>query len=310
LSARKPRIPRKGSVLPIVLIASLICAAVATVPMLKWKSEKPPVLATWVWDTTTLTKDKDRLLAFAEEQGVNAIFLHVDRETADFEPYRSFVEEAHGLGIEVEALGGDPTWGLTDYRREIDSFLEWMDDYHRAAGEQAAFDGIHMDIEPYLLREWERDRADVVRQWMENVEYLVAKAKQDASLRVSADLPFWLHRIPARDGGSLGAWMVERLDRVVLMNYRNFAIGENGIVDLALPMIREGTRAGKPVLVGLETGPTDEGEHVTFFGKGTSSLLRQMQWSHIFLRWHNGYGGFSIHDYENWKEASESKPHK
>ncbi len=265
-------------------------------------------MATWIWDTTTLTKDKDNMLAFAEEQGVNVIFLHIDRKSKDFEPYRAFVEEAHELGIEVEALGGDPTWGLTGYRQEIDSFIGWMENYQSAVGDQAEFDGIHMDIEPYLLEEWEEDRDDVVRQWMENVAYLADRMKRDASLRVSADVPYWIHKIPARDDGNLGAWMINRLDRVVLMNYRNFAIGENGIIENALPMIREGTRAGKPVIVGLETAPTDEGEHVTFFGKGASSLHRQMQLSHIFMRGHTGYQGFSIHDYKNWKAASESSP--
>jgi len=280
--------------------------AVATVLMLKWGFEKPPVRATWVWDTTTLTEDGNEILAFAEDQGVNVIFLHIDRETKDFESYRAFVEEAHGLGIEIEALGGDPSWGLTDYQREIEAFMGWIEDYQEAVGEQAAFDGIHVDIEPYLLKEWEQDRDDVVRQWMENVEYLVGRAGQDASLRVSADLPFWIHKIPARHNGSLGAWMIDRFDRVVLMNYRNFALGKNGIIDHALPMIREGTRAGKPVIIGLETAPTEEGEHVTFFGKGTSSMHRQMQLSHIFMRWYSGYEGFSIHDYKNWKEAVES----
>jgi len=296
--------------LKMILISTLIVMAITTVLMLQWKSEKPPVRATWVWDTTTLTKDKGQMLAFAEEQGVNAIFLHIDRESKDFESYRAFIEEAHESGIEVEALGGDPTWGLTGYRQEIDSFIGWIEGYHNAVGEQAEFDGIHMDIEPYLLKQWERDREDVVRQWMENVEYLVDKAKREASLRVSADLPFWIHKIPARPNASLGAWMIERLDRVVLMNYRNFAIGKNGIIDNALPMIREGTRAGKPVIIGLETAPTDEGEHVTFYGKATSSLHRQMRLSHLFLRWHAGYHGFAIHDYKSWKEAAESGLHE
>ncbi|TVY03106.1 hypothetical protein [Cohnella terricola] len=293
-----------------ILIALLVCMAITTVLMLKWKSDKPPVMATWVWDTTTLTKDKGQMLAFAEEQGVNVIFLHIDRESKDFEPYRDFVEEAHGLGIEVEALGGDPSWGLTGHLQEIDSFIRWMEDYHSAVGEQAEFDGIHMDIEPYLLKEWERDREDVVRQWMENVEYLVNRIRRDTSLRVSADLPFWIHKIPARANGNLGAWMIERLDCVVLMNYRNFAVGENGIIDNALPMIREGTRAGKPVIVGLETGPVKEGEHVTFKGKSISSLHRQMRLSHLSLRGHAGYRGFSIHDYKSWKEAAESGLHE
>lgn len=308
MSALKLATARKAPALKIILIALFICAAIATVLMLKWKSEKPAVLATWVWDTSALTKDKGKMLAFAEEQGVNVIFLHVDRESEDFESYRAFIEEAHGMGIEVEALGGDPAWGLTDYRKEIDSFIGWMEDYYRAVGGQAAFDGIHMDIEPYLLKEWEQDRDEVVRQWMENVEYLVGKVKQDSTLRISADLPFWIHKIPARPNGNLGAWMIERLDRVVLMNYRNFAIGENGIIANALPMIKEGTKAGKPVIVGLETGPTEEGEHVTFFGKGTSSLHRQIQLSHFVMRWHAGYEGFSIHDYKNWQEASEFNP--
>lgn len=86
----------------------LVCVAIATVLMLKDRFDKPPIMATWIWDTTTLIEDKSEILAFAEEQGVNVIFLHIDRESKDYEPYRAFVEEAHRLGIEVEALGGDP----------------------------------------------------------------------------------------------------------------------------------------------------------------------------------------------------------
>lgn len=293
-----------------ILIVLLICMAMATVLMLKWKYEKPPIMATWVWDTTTLMQDKDNMLAFAKEQGLNVIFLHIDRKSKDFEPYRAFVKEAHELGIEVEALGGDPSWGLTDYRQEIDSFIEWIENYHDAVGEEALFDGIHMDIEPYLLEEWDRDRENVVSQWMDNMDYLVGYMKRKSSLRVSADLPFWIHKIPTRHNGSLGAWMIERLDRVVLMNYRNFAIGGNGIIDSALPMIKEGTRLGKPVIIGLETAPTDEGEHVTFYGKGTSSLQRQMRLSHLLMRWHGGYEGFSIHDYKSWKDGVETGLHE
>ncbi|MFC5405372.1 hypothetical protein [Cohnella soli] len=291
-----------------IMITMLICLVIATVLMLKWGLEKPPIKGTWVWDTTTLMQDKSKMLAFAEEQGVNVIFLHIDRKSEDYEPYRVFVEEAHRLGIEVEALGGDPAWGLTDHVEDIEAFIGWMKGYQSAAGEQAAFDGIHVDIEPYLLKEWDQDRGDIVRQWMGNVDDLVKMAKRDLILRVSADLPFWIHTIPAGDSGSgnVGAWMLERLDRVVLMDYRNFAIGGNGIIANALPMIKEGTQAGKPVLIGLEMVPSDEGEHISFYKKGESSLHRQMQLSHIVMRWYAGYEGFAIHDYKNWEKASRS----
>lgn len=299
----------KVKLIKIILIAVLVCTAIATVLMLRRQFERPPVIATWVWDTKSLMQDKNSMLAFAEGQGVNVIFLHVDRKSEDFEPYRAFIEEAHELGMEVEALGGDPTWGLTEYRQEIDSFIEWLEDYCQAVGERAAFDGIHVDIEPYLLEEWERERDEVVRQWMGNVAYLVDRMKPHASSRISADLPFWIHKVPTREDVSLGAWMLDRLDRVVLMNYRNFAIGENGIIDNALPMIKEGTRAGKPVIIGLETAPTDEGEHVTFYGQGTADMHRQMQLSHMFMQRYSGYGGFSIHNFKSWREASESGRH-
>jgi len=303
---RKVAPPGKLSYLKITIIILLFGMMITTVLMLKWTYEKPPVKATWIWDTTALMRDKSKMLAFAKKQGVNVVFLHIDRKSEDFEPYRAFIEEAHELGIEVEALGGDPKWGLTDYRREIKSFIGWIEDYQLAMGERAGFDGIHVDIEPYLLKQWEKDQDDVARQWMGNMEYLVKKVKKGVSIRISADLPFWIHKIPDRDSGNVGAWMLEQFDRVVLMNYRNFSIGENGIIANALPMIREGTKAGKPVIIGLETAPTEEGEHVTFFGKDASSLHRQMQLSHFRMRWYSGYQGFAIHDYKSWVEISES----
>lgn len=274
---------------------------------LKWGFESPPVKATWVWDQSSVTTDQAKVIDFAKKQGVNVIYLHIDRKSKDFEPYRAFVQKAHDSGIEVEALGGDPTWGLTGYQEEVHTFIRWIEDYQNTVDKRAAFDGIHVDIEPYLLKEWQQDQSKIVRQWMDNMNDLVETAKRTTSLRVSADLPFWIHEVVAPDSETnVGAWMLDQFDRVVLMDYRNFAIGENGIVANAMPMVKEGTKRGKPVIIGLETAPTNEGEHTTFYGEGNTSLRRQMRLSHLMLRWHAGYQGFSIHDYASWKKATES----
>lgn len=293
--------------LRIIIIVMLSCVLIATVLILKWGFEDPPVKATWVWSVPTASNDRNEMLGFAQEQGVTVIYLQVNRKSTDLEPYREFIEEAHRQGMEVEALGGDPRWGLSGYQQDIQSFVGWIEDYQRSAGEQAAFDGIHVDIEPYLLEDWKKDQEHVVRQWTDNMEYLVQEAKRNTSLRISADLPFWIHKISAPNSDTnLGAWMIERFDSIVLMNYRNFAVGSNGIIATALPMVKEGTRIGKPVIIGLETAPTNEGEHTTFFKEGTSSLNWQMRLSHNFLRRYSGYGGFSIHDYERWRETANS----
>ncbi|WP_270168752.1 hypothetical protein [Paenibacillus sp. SYP-B4298] len=280
---------------------------IAALLSLKWEEERPEVLATWVWESTDWMDDGGRLLSFAKEQGVNVIFLHIDRTSQDMEPYRRFIEQAHRLGIEVEALGGDPSWGLAAYRQEVEAFLRWIEGYQRSAPEQARWDGVHVDIEPYLLEEWEQERATVVREWRESAAYVAHWVRKELSLRVSADVPSWIHTIDDEQGESLGTWMLEQFDCIVLMNYRNAALGHNGIMDRALPMVQEGTRLGKPVLIGLETGPTDEGAHTTFYGQDSSSLWQQMSITHLFMQWYSGYQGFSIHDYRNWRAAAEGR---
>lgn len=278
---------------------------VAAMAPLRWEETRPEVMATWVWESTEWMDDGGRMLSFAQEQGVNVIFLHIDRTSQELEPYRRFIEQAHRSGIEVEALGGDPSWGLSAHRQEVDAFLRWIEDYQRTAGEQARWDGVHVDIEPYLLEEWEQERKRVIREWRDTAAYVAHWVRTELSLRVSADVPFWIHSIDDEQGDSLGTWMLEQFDRVVLMNYRNFALGRNGMMESALPMVQEGTRLGKPVLIGLETGPTEEGAHTTFYGQGISSLQQQMGITHLFMRRYSGYQGFSVHDYKNWRAAVE-----
>ncbi len=81
------------------------------------------------------------------------VYLHVAVE-GDRTLYRTFVEKAHAVGIEVYFLFGQPRWITnegTTARPNVEDPLAWID---LSAYQQETIshpDGISVDLEPYAL---------------------------------------------------------------------------------------------------------------------------------------------------------------
>ena len=110
------------------------------------------------------------------------------------EEYRHFVGAAHQQGISVHALNGQPDWAYEEGRRQgMERWPGWKRTIGRAPEEK--FEGVQFDVEPYVLRRWGREQAQVVEEWSANMEVWVQEAKRQG-LTFSAAVPFWLDSIP------------------------------------------------------------------------------------------------------------------
>lgn len=72
-------------------------------------------------------------------------------------PVRAFIKRAHDAGIAVEYLTGDSSWALTSMGSNATSRVDKVIAFN--AGGSDRFDGVHFDIEPYLLPSWKTNRA-------------------------------------------------------------------------------------------------------------------------------------------------------
>lgn len=254
---------------------------------------------TWIWDSHIIKQDQEKMINFAKMKGVTSIYLQVDQ---DLDPaiYGSFIRKAKSEGIQVEALEGRPEWAYKSRQEDIRKFIAWVKSYNASAQPEARFTGLHFDIEPHLLSEWTKDNKAILESWMDNLR-LIEKETKGSGLSIALDVPYWLNTIhvPGKEY-SMSAWLLEKFDCLVIMNYRNHALGSNGIVENAQAMLREASTLKKKVVVAVETVKSAEGPRVSFYSMSSEAMEKELQSAHNGLARYASYGGFAIHDLNSW----------
>lgn len=256
---------------------------------------------TWIWDSNIIKQDQDKIISLAKMKGVTSIYLQVDRDI-DSAIYEGFIRKTKSEGIQVEALEGRPEWAYKSKQEDIQKFIAWVKAYNSSVGPEASFSGLHFDIEPYALSEWTKDNKTILESWMDNMR-LIEKETKGSGLNIAIDVPFWLNTIhvPGKDY-SMSAWMLEKFDCLVIMNYRNHALGSNGIVENAQAMLREASTLKKKVVVAVETLKSKEGPRVSFYSMNSEVMEKELQSAHNQLAHYASYAGFAIHDFKSWQD--------
>ncbi|OXM82843.1 hypothetical protein [Paenibacillus rigui] len=260
-----------------------------------------PSKATWLWDTSLLETSSGRaeIVQFAREQQLQRIYVQVNRNLAPA-AYRQLIQAASDSRIEVHALDGAPAWALPEESRRITELVQWVKTYNRSAAENERFQGIQVDIEPYLLPAWTTDdQSRLAKAWLQSVTLLHNEVKKDSSLTTSAVLPFWLDQIKLPDREmSLFEAIMTKLDEAALMSYRDQA---QDVIDLSAAEMNIAERLGKKVWIGLETNPSPDTPYITFFDKGQEAMMFQLAVMDGVLRLNPSYAGIVIHDYTGWR---------
>ncbi|WP_082129773.1 hypothetical protein [Aneurinibacillus tyrosinisolvens] len=264
-----------------------------------------PEKATWLWNTYSIWKEKDKTLDFLSHNSVTLLYLQIDADIPG-DVYRTFISEASDRGIEVHALGGAPDWVLPEHQDRLYQFVHWVNAYNNSVRPVERFNGIHLDVEAHVLSQFKSDQDKVLGLWMDTVSGFVDEVKsENPHLTTGADLPVWLHRFDVRDGHggrtTLSNWMFGKLDQVTLMAYIDNA---QGIIQACSTPLDEAAKNGKPVIVAVETMNNDE-ENSSFYAKGKASMMRELDTVNRTLSSSLSFSGEAIHNYESWSALKE-----
>lgn len=210
--------------------------------------------ATWIWDASTL-RSSESLLLFFEQQHVTDVYVQIDPLVSDA-VYEEFIRAAHNQSIRVHALDGAPDY--TD--EELDGFLERVRLHD--------WNGIHLDIEPYLSDKWTEDQQLAVYRY----EQLIKQAA-DSGFTLGADIPFWYDEIPSSSGGTLAEFVIDRTDYTVIMAYRDSA---ERILSAAKTELAWGRAAKKDVVIAVETIENAEADGISFHGKSAEYFSEEL----------------------------------
>ncbi|GED68293.1 hypothetical protein BRE01_19950 [Brevibacillus reuszeri] len=264
--------------------------------------------ATWIWQSEIIGQDKQQVLEFCEQNEINLIYLRIDmNKPSDY--YRSFIREATAQGIEVHAVAGHPAWAFESNQKRMMNIVAWVKKYNLESEKDERIRGIQLDIEPYLLPQWETERERVIREWQANVEVFTEAVRDETGLTSSVALAFWLDDIPTPDDPDmpLSKWMIDQFDTICIMAYRDKLEGSNGILALIEQEMHQADELGKRVLVAVNM-KKDVNDHVSFAEEGVVEMNRVLSLLPEHLEQHPSYNGVAIHDYRYWREAAASMP--
>lgn len=241
--------------------------------------------AMWVW-----SGPEAEVLDFASAHGVTDLYLHAPPGFSSDPAYADFLSGAVDIGVGVHAMAGDPAWA-----KKSSDMVAWVDEVVEAGG----FVGIVADVEPYLRSEWSnaRRRTRLVRSYLAGLEKAEARA---GSLPFKAAVPFWwdLPEFSVSDV-TLVEDVLNRVDGVVVMAYRDHALGVDGIVDLASTEVSLASSLGKTAVVGVETGPLSL-DKVTFIEEGSSFMEAELSLVELAFAGEAAFGGMAVHHYGSW----------
>jgi len=268
--------------------------------------------ATWVWDVRHVTSASARqqILAFCRAQRVSTLYVAAYQFTpAQAEAYRAFNHEAHRDGIAVHALAGDPRWALGRYHHLPLAWAEAVIEFNRASGPEERFDGLHTDIEPYLLsRAWSEHPARLLGGFLDLHAKVAGRVGDHRPLQLGVDVPFWFDDDPAYVIQWRGRvqppshHVLDVADYVTVLAYRNYAEGAEGVIELASKEVAYAEQAGKAVVIGQETQPDLVPAYITY--GGTSAAYLWAEWAKVIRAFQSrrSFGGIAVHHYDSYRE--------
>lgn len=263
--------------------------------------------AMWVWDTSIEeSQDETKDLAeFCVVEGIRTVFYSVSGAPPERrESLASFASSMHSGGIEVHALFGDARWGLPgEHRRALD-VARSIHAYDDEASPAEKLDGIQDDSEVYTLATWAFNPFGMLEGYLE----LMGRISRLSSgrLTLGAAVPCWFTDEVTGGGkcggtGTLGERLLEVLDYVALMSYRDSAEGPDGTISMSLPFVEAAATAGKKAFVGQETQPGLVPPNISFHGMSEEYTRGEFAKIDAFFAGHPGYAGIAVHQYRSYR---------
>jgi hypothetical protein len=301
------------------------CRAAGLAGLLAAALQSPCALAAdraiWTWESESYALVQDPAAArqavdLARRKHITSFYLYADvyreRNLIGTQPesYRRFIRGMHAAGLRVYALLGSAylhteSYVLPERREDALSMFRRVLDFNAASPADERFDGVNLDIEPYLLDEWDHDKLALLAGFLDLGKAMMEmKRASGQAIVVGPAIPFWFAGIQLVWHGvsaSVTDHVLSLYDYAALMDYRNHADGGDGIISHAIETLDIAARLGKKVVIGVEIG-TGELEKVTFQHKSERDLERELALTEFAFGDRDVFAGFAIHHYRAYRE--------
>ncbi|MFE6076912.1 Ig-like domain-containing protein [Paenibacillus sp. NPDC057886] len=272
------------------------------------------VLESFITDTQTFgqTPVQTLYLAVGGYAGYDAL------EAQEVE-LRSFVSWAHSKNLQVHALiagGTTPAYmgAYAKYHHHAVQEMEQVINYNLAAGDTEKFDGINVDIEPYISPDFKDPSHFLQKEYLDGLQKMIGR-RDTAGIRLpfGPAVPKWYDTSDQAanivwNGSS--KWLSEHVqdisDYISIMDYRDTADGSAGIIAGAAGELAYADQIGKPnsVVIGVETldiANSGDPETITFWEEGRIHMEAELDKVYAAYGQSSAFGGIAVHHYDSYR---------
>ncbi len=285
----------------------------------------------WIYKTDAIVsskEDSDQLFDFCAKRHITDLFWQVHfaklpegaRSLENMEVTRAFLKRAHARSLRIHALFGDSSHSLKAKHGIVFASTDAVIGFNRVGPADARFDGVHLDIEPHGLPQWKKadlaQKCDLLSQFVEVNHKAALRAHAAHPMIIyGSDIVFWLDKTNA-EGKTVypvsyqgvmkdaAKHLLDVVDHVAIMSYRDTAEGQNGIVPLVAKTIAYADTCKAKVFVGVkmaDIGPKME----SFYGRTEAQMMAALLPVDETYRTHPGYAGIAFFMYEAFKTMPE-----
>lgn len=266
-------------------VAACCVAGVLAATSPRVRAAPPIARAMWVWGEAG-----KQLPIWARRHGIDTLLFEIPSARLHAASTREVMRSAERQNVRIWALSGHPAWAA-DPR----AARQWT----RAVARIEGLAGIVLDVEPYLLEGWEKNRRKTIKTYL---RMLQAAKKGAGDLPVMAAVPFWFDHDPYRThAGTLAEQVAARVDALVVMAYRDEVAGADGVVALARGEIDITGRVNKVALIALQTA-ADSLDKLTFYEEGGAALDAAVAEVELAFADSPGFGGVALHHYRAYRD--------
>ncbi len=272
------------------------------------------VLEDFITDTETFDSDEVTTLYLAV--GSYAGYRALEEQEDEL---KSFMRWAHERGLYVQALiagGTSPAYmgAYERYHPQAVREMEQIVNYNLAAEPDERFDGVNVDIEPYISPDFKDPSKFLQGEYLDGLAEMIAR--RDAA---GINLPFGPAVPKWYDSSEQGAdiawngqtkWLSQHVqdisDYISIMDYRDTADGSAGIIAGAAGEIAYADQIGKPdsVVIGVETldiANSGDPETISFWEEGRAHMETELDKVYAAFAGEGSFGGIAVHHYDSYR---------
>lgn len=238
----------------ILLVALIHCALANTKAQITTNNDtlftKRPVVSVWHWGSKTeplginsVVKDtlkSSTVLASYSKDNITRVYggyLRMASTLRENEQLKMWNKKLFNNNIKSIYLLGSPKWIYPEFRKDMVTFiLNNYINFNKSAQPQERLYGLHLDIEPHSLAEWnnatlerKRELLELLKDTYKDARNLLITNNMGAD-EIMADVTFWYDEIATvgwKSKEDRKNWfndVSESLNGITIMNYGNSSI--------------------------------------------------------------------------------------